>query len=316
VNPLALLLLGQASLVAVRPGSDVVCPSPAQINGALSARLPGLVVRADQAAAVDALIVELAPGRDGALDLRLVGGDGTSHLSRELSTKDGTEDCAALADTVALIVERFVVEVDDRGARAAELAARAAGRRWDLAIAGGWRSGGDADGGLQALARVDRLFGQGPRFQVSLAAGVGASADPVPARTTYPGHASLRRMPVELGLWWLRALEPGELQLGVTGGLEITKVSARWETARRDDLFPGPFATVAAGLRFPVGDYAFLRLTGGLGLALVKYDFTYSDDPDTARMTVFTAPGRRFYAKIAGELGISLPLMKKRSAGP
>ena len=65
-----------------------------------------------------------------------------------------------------------------------------------------------------------------------------------------------------------------------------------------------------------MGDYAFLRLTSGIGLALVKYDFYYSEDPEAARMTVFTAPGRRFYAKIAGELGIALPLMKKRSTGP
>jgi hypothetical protein len=315
VNPLALLLLGQATLVAVRPQSEVACPTPAQVNLALAARIPGLVVTADQAASTGALVLELAAGAGGATDLRLVAADGTPQLRRVLASDEGTEDCSALAETVALIVERFVVEVDDRGAREAA-AAGVPGRRWDLSVAAGWRSGAETDGGLQALLRVDRLLGREGRFQISLAAGLGASSDAVPARSAYVGQASVRRMPVELGLWWLRPLEPGELQLGVTGGLEITRVTSHWDTARRDDIFPGPVASLAGALRFPVGDYAFFRLTSSFGAALVRYDFYYSEDPGLARMTVFTAPTQRFYAKIAAELGIALPLMKKRPAGP
>jgi len=316
VNPLALLLLGQqVTLLSVRPDSRMTCPTPAQVNLALAARVPGMLVRPDQASAVGALTLELGRSEDGIPSMRLVAADGGERLRRELVTRDGSNDCTALAETVALIVERFLVDLDDRVARAAT-AARAAAtpRRWDVSLAAGWRSGGDADGGLQAMARVDRLFGR--RFQLSLAAGVGSSADAVPRGSTYTGQATIRRIPVELGLWWLRPFSDGELELGLAGGFEITRVSAHWDVARRDDVFPGPIALVAAGLRLPVGDYAFFRVTSSVGVALVRYDFYYSEEPDSPRQSVFTAPTRRFYAKIAGELGVAFPLTKKPSSGP
>jgi hypothetical protein len=313
VNPLALLLLGQASLITVRPDSAVACPTPAQINLALTARIPGLLVRPEQAAGVGALVLELDRDGDGGALLRLVNPQGADQLRRDLSAKDAPQDCAALADTVALIVERYFVELDDRNARALDAGTRDLGRRWDLSLAAGWRSGADSDGGLQVLARVDRLLGR--RFQLSLSAGMGLAAEAVPNGSVYSGEASVRRMPVELGFWWLRALDPGELQLGLTTGLEITRVSAHWDAAQRTDVFPGPTGALAAGLLLPLGEYTFFRATGTLGMALVRYDFYYSDDP-AVRRTVFTAPSQRFYAKIVGELGVALPLTKKPAARP
>src|SRR5436190_23144869 len=101
------LLTLHAALLTVRP-TDARCPSARQVNEAIAARLPGVLVPTP------------AGPPAGVLELRLtetpsdhsfvvLGPGGQVRLSRPLPAATGNlRDCEALAETVALIVDRYL----------------------------------------------------------------------------------------------------------------------------------------------------------------------------------------------------------------
>ncbi len=113
----ALIMVGliQSALVTVAPGAEDHCPSPAQVQAALENHAPRLVSPRPQAGTANPLTLVLSPPlATGETSLSLVDKAGLVKLYRvlPLPVGDRTRDCAALADTVAFIVDRYFEEVE------------------------------------------------------------------------------------------------------------------------------------------------------------------------------------------------------------
>jgi hypothetical protein len=102
-----------ASLV-VRTGDDVQAPCPAasRLAAALRRRLPALRVAIDAAVGEGDLRVSLRPRGDG-WQLRLEGAGGRPMMAREILPAD--PGCDAVAETAAIMLERYVTAIEWRG---------------------------------------------------------------------------------------------------------------------------------------------------------------------------------------------------------
>src|SRR5579871_5914539 len=94
-------------------GPDDGCPSPRQIADALSAHLPGMVLPLGHATGPTTLRLTVATDAAGAMRLDLADPEGGPLLHRSLPApeKRYAGDCPALAETAALIVDRYWHEV-------------------------------------------------------------------------------------------------------------------------------------------------------------------------------------------------------------
>jgi hypothetical protein len=112
---LAALVPAYAIAILMPAGPDDGCPSPRQVDDALSAHLPGMVLPLGHSATgPTTLHLAVTTDASGALRLDLTDPDGGPLLHRWLSAVERTRgggDCPALAETAALIVERYWHEV-------------------------------------------------------------------------------------------------------------------------------------------------------------------------------------------------------------
>ncbi len=94
-------------------GPDDGCPSPHQLADALSAHLPGMVLPLGHATGPTTLRLAVATDAAGAMRLDLSDPEGGPLLHRWLPATDRVRagDCPALAETAALIVDRYWHEV-------------------------------------------------------------------------------------------------------------------------------------------------------------------------------------------------------------
>jgi hypothetical protein len=297
-----LLLFAQAGLVAVVPDGNAGCPSSKEIEEALYARVPGVVVPFAEAKRRGALRLTLTPATvDGRRTFSLIDVDGRTRLQRSLGASVGQKDCIALAETASLIVQRFLTSLVDPVPKpvqpdpVADLSARTPegpDRRWDLSVSSGWRVGTEVWGALTVGARVGRLLGTSGRFLAVAGVGVGGSGELAPSGTNFQGRAVQWR---------------GELQAGVGGGLDLTRVHASAESGSADTrLLPGPMIFLAGAFRLPLRARTFVRLSGMLAGSLVTYRFTYRPQSTEDGLTIFSVPTRRIYGRIAAEIGFTL----------
>ncbi len=115
VHAIIMVGLVQAALVTVAPGAGDRCPSSAQVQAALESHAPRLVAPRPEAGSANPLTLILSPPLvTGETSLSLVDKAGLVKLYRvlPLPVGDRARDCAALADTVAFIVDRYFEEVD------------------------------------------------------------------------------------------------------------------------------------------------------------------------------------------------------------
>lgn len=109
-----ILALAQAALVTVVPGPDDNCPSSAQVQAALELHAPRLLAPRpddDPASQLSLALSFASPTHE--MGLTLLDSKGRVRLYRALPPPPGdrAHDCAALADTVAFIVDRYFDEV-------------------------------------------------------------------------------------------------------------------------------------------------------------------------------------------------------------
>jgi hypothetical protein len=102
-----------AIAILMTAGPDDGCPSPHQLADALSAHLPGMVLPFGHATGPTTLRLGVTTDAAGAMRLDLYDPEGGPLLHRWLPPSDRTHagDCPALAETAALIVERYWHEV-------------------------------------------------------------------------------------------------------------------------------------------------------------------------------------------------------------
>ena len=115
VHASIMAVLVQAAVVTVAPGAEENCPSSAQVQAALETHAPRLVATPPEAPSAQPLTLTLSPAlANGEMTLSLVDKAGWVKLYRVLPPPAGdrAHDCAALADTVAFIVDRYFNEVE------------------------------------------------------------------------------------------------------------------------------------------------------------------------------------------------------------
>jgi hypothetical protein len=312
----ALLLFAQAGLVAVVPDSGPGCPSARDVEEALYARVPAAVIPYSEAKRRDALQLALtAPAPDGHRTFTLADNTGQARLQRTLPP-GGPTDCAALAETAALIVQRFLTEIEEPVVETAPLPAPRPSlespppgpeRRWDLSVASGWRVGSQVRGALAVGARVGRLLGPSGRLVVAGGAGLGGLAALTPIGMDYDGAARARQFPIDLGLWWRTVGSRAEVQVGAGGGLDLSWVETRSASGLRETrLLPGPVFFAASALRLALRGPTFFRLSAAAAGSVVTYRFSQRAETSTDTLPIFSVPTRRFYVRIAADIGFSL----------
>jgi hypothetical protein len=102
-----------AIAILMTAGPDDGCPSPHQLADALSAHLPGMVLPLGHTTGPTTLRLAVATDAAGAMRLDLSDPEGGPLLHRWLPATERARagDCPALAETAALIVERYWHEV-------------------------------------------------------------------------------------------------------------------------------------------------------------------------------------------------------------
>ncbi len=267
-----------AALIAVR-APDAQCPSARQLSEAITNRLPGVVVPLS-AAPPDALQLRLDGAATSDHHLVLANGAGKVLLGRTLPPVPGgrERDCEALAETVALIVDRYLQELSYQEpvvTAPPPLPAPEAPRhpRWELFAGGVWQPPFDASSraGYEGRVGVGRTLGRSARLIVEAA--VGLQGTPEQPWNDGDGTSRLWRLPAELRLLWRSSLAPLRLELGPFAGFELLS----WSSENRDGAAEGRYVTPVGGaevaLRLPMGERAFLRLVGAAGYAVKRYSF-------------------------------------------
>jgi len=108
-------VLIQAALVTVAPSAEENCPSSAQVQAALETHAPRLVALASEGGSDNPLTLILSTTlATGEMSISLMDKAGLVKLYRVLPPPPGdrARDCAALADTVAFIIDRYFDEVE------------------------------------------------------------------------------------------------------------------------------------------------------------------------------------------------------------
>lgn len=310
------MVLGYAVTVGAPDGPDFGCPSPRQVTAAMSARAPGTVTPGEDLLTPGLLRLNVSGGGPaGALQIDLIDETGVQRLRRSLPSENqngGTADCGALAETVALIVDRFLHDVGSpppatggppAGAQPGVDAAasgdptRSTTLRFGALVAGGWRAGTEGSG-AEANLGVHLLKRSG-----ALPAGLTLTGGIAPAQTArWPtGGVILRRFPVRLALFLSLPAGFGRLEPGLGGGVDLLLVDSSGVGGPRDRLFFSPAGEAGVGYRIPVGARLFLRpvVTGGVA---VPYGFLVPAGGATGGgAAVLATP--RFYVRTGIELG-------------
>jgi hypothetical protein len=310
------LLTLQAVSVLVAPGPEDGCPSARQVSAALSQRAPS-VQRTREPDSESALTLVLpAPATPQEPSVSLIDQQGRLRLFRTLA-RPGAEhahDCAALADTVAIIVQRYLEEVElpelEAGNKspairvappapspapvlaASPLRARA---RWDISLGISQRFSSQTTG-LEAYdLRLSVARTLGARTDTGLLVRLWGGISGWTPHDWTGGRGEVIRVPSGLDVMWRRAASTVELQLGLAGLLDYWILGSRDPTNLHWDYRFVVAGALTGGMQVPLGKRLFARLFLDLAVAALRYEYR---DPD--KRTVFSTPS------VFGDAGLAL----------
>jgi hypothetical protein len=276
------------------------------------------VVSSDEASTPGVLKLTVTGGGPVPLRVELTDQGGEARLYRSLTVAERSRapDCPALADTVALIVERFLRDLGyeappsppppkeptrenlTRGPPAAPMGPS----RVDVFAGGAWR-------GASGSMAIDFEAGLGLGFEPGLfgrrmtATFSGGFATTNPAEVRYmdypPARTTLYRIPLRLGFFMPIVLGPGWLEPGLRLAVDWLFVSRSWSGGKDRFNWSSPGGEVVMAYRVPLLRRLFARLAVS-GAATRPYDVK---SPTREGSTVFDQP--RFYVKSGLELGFS-----------
>jgi hypothetical protein len=324
---LAMLLATTVTLTVPSTGGGD-CPSPAQLTDAINARVPGLVAPSiaspPASAGASGLSLSTTTLPEGDLRVDLFDAQGETLLHRVLPAppRGHDADCPAFAETVALIVERYLHDV---GYEAPPLAPpppkpeppppppapappmlvvappppRAPRVRWRLGLAamgrlgdaGGWDGDGELVVGLEGA-------GDGPRVGARVSVGLAPSTEARWSDQMIPQAATLRRFPLRLGLYWRIPTRAGQLEPGVGAGFDALFVSSSGP-ATPNEHHLAPFGDLSLGYTLALIGPVYLRGLSRVALA-VPYDFE-----TLGHSHVWGTP--RVYGELGVESGFAFP---------
>ena len=306
------LVPAYAVVVAAPSGPEQGCPSPHQITDALMARIPAVVVSASEASNPGVLKLSVTGGAGSdPLRIEMTDQGGEARLYRNLAVAEHNRgDCAALAETVALIVDRFLHDLGyeapttlpppipgpDANLSRGPPPAASGGGRFDLFAGGSWRgaSTDESDFELGFGLGFERGI-VGRRFAATLTVGTSATRS---ATATDGSIATLQRMPFRLGFWVPINAGPGQLEPGVRAGFDLLflKMDAPYTG---DTTYLSARAELALGYRVNMLRRFFARVGGAVGAGR-GYDVK---NRNGGQSQLFTEPST--YIKSGLELGFS-----------
>jgi hypothetical protein len=290
-------------LVAVPSAPSNGCPNAAQVADALRARLPDAAVPARMElwpSARDILrsVLEVAP--DGTLvRFSLVDSRGEVQLRRSLPTavRGDADECIALAEALAAIVERFLDFPDYESRPDPSLAAPWPGLAGvgPTSLVGGTtantrdpRHGGLSlylGGSLQTGDQTDYAAHVGAELEVgrlrvpiALTASLGWALERVAVLATT--RSALRRIPLRVGAATELSAGPGAFEPTVALGIDVIHVTGTTPQPSdsmvlvTEDWQTRPILEGAVGYRIAFGPRLFVRALGGAGVAFVRYEVT------------------------------------------
>jgi hypothetical protein len=304
------------------------CPAPAQIAASLNALVPGVAPEARPGAPLalaGGLRLVIASSADGGGDVRidLYDAQGAVALHRVLPgpPRGRAPDCPALAETVALIVDRYLHDVGYEvpplpPPAAPPLPAPVAGPPqverapvapppppapaapsaiWRVGLAASGRLGdaGGLDGDADLAVGLES-GGDGHRWGGRLSFGYAPAAEARWSDKT----GTLHRLPARFGVFLSLPAGPGRLEPGLGGGVDVLLVSAQ-----------GPGTTGGVGSHLsPFGDLAFSYLipltqrlyTRALSRVALSVPYVFKD---LAGQSVWGTP--RVYGEAGVELGLA-----------
>ena len=283
------------------PGTALECPTPAQLAAALNALAPGLAPAAPKTMPLplaSGARLGVATSPEGDVRVDLVDGQGEIVLHRVLPAppRGRAPDCAALAETIALIVDRYLHDVgyeapplpppapppappppqetppEQVTATPTTPTAVAPRTLWRLGVAAVARRGdaGGFDGDGNLALGVEGTGDDGrrrPHWGARLSLGYAPASEARWADKT----ATLRRLPCRVGVFLGFPLGPGHLEPGVGAGVDLLLVSVDGPGAE-GGTHVSPAGDLAVGYTVPLSGPVYGRVLSRAALA-VPYTF-------------------------------------------
>ena len=327
----------QFAVEVTRPSADpVACPTGSQVGDSLSARMPGIVVPDARATAARTLRLALAQVSPNTVRLILTDTTDAVVLERVLDLgprqpnqrERPTAECAALADTVALIVERYLREIGYRpppkpstaapppeapppGTNAPPSVVAAPSTTVDHRARLFFGAGSNLatpitgrDAHSQRTLSVELAGELHLRWVAfSASAGVGQATETPPVPQTDAGTLRLTPIPLRLGAALRLPAGPGYLLPRVGAGVDVLWIS----TDRIGGSHPGtafePVVEAGAAYLLPLGRRFYVKVQALSVLNLLPHDFALNglDPPPPIFRTA------RAYLRAGLELGVAFP---------
>lgn len=334
MQPSLALLTLRAVSVLVAPGPDEGCPSARQVSAALLEHAPAAQKTRGLDSDASLTLVLPPPGTPQEPSVSLIDEQGTLRLFRILA-RPGTahaRDCAALADTVAIIVQRYLEEVELpesevvrkplppvaptapppssqpslqpsplRSPPPAVAAARIPmAPRWDLAL-GSSRRLANQTSGLEAYElRLSLARTLGSRADTGFLVRLWSGSSGWRRHDWSGGYGEMMRIPAGLEVMWRHAASVVEMQLGLAALLDCWILGARYQTNVQWDYRFAVAGAVTGGAQVPLGKRFFARLSLDLAVAPVRYSYV----DRRADAVAFSTP--RVFGDVGFSLGMSL----------
>jgi len=322
-------------IIAVSVAPDQTCPAARQVTDALAARLPGVVLPFGLASRPGMLRLAIATDASG-IRIDLADPDGAPLLHRVLAVARAPSECAALGDTIALIIERFWREVGYEPpplqpppspppaappppppAQAAPPPAAAvtkqapppapghAGVPFRAAVAAAI-AGRAGDAGTRDASVMLAVSAEG-RLGVRLSGGVSNGSS---AALNSVDQATFRRYPLRLGVYLPIRLALGQLEPGLGADLDLLSVSVPnngtqlGSPCSSGGWCRSPGADVALGWSFASAHHVYVRGLARAGISK-SYDFVTTAPGISIGDPIWRTPGT--YLELAVESGLWFP---------
>ena len=318
MQPLLALIVLRAVSVLVAPGPDESCPSARQVSAALSEHAPAVEGTRGPDSEYPLSLVLPGPGTPQEPSVSLIDQRGRLRLFRTLARPGATNvrDCAALADTVAIIVQRYLEEIalpEGEAIRTSPaipapppapssppvvtdspVRTRA---RWDMSLGVSQRLSSETTG-LEAYGlRLSLARTLGARMDTGFLVRLWSGISGPTQRGWDGGRGNVFRVPSGLDFMWRRTASSVELQLGLAGLLDCWILGARYQANAQWNYRVAVAGALTGGMQVPLGRRLFARLFLDVAVAFVRYDYV---NPGPGNVAAFSTPG------VFGDAGLAL----------
>lgn len=327
----------QFAVEVTRTTADpVACPTGSQVGDSLGARMPGIVAGDAPATGARTLRLALAQVSPNTVRVILTDTAGAVVLERVLDLgsrhtnqpERSATECAALADTVALIVERYLREIGYRPPPKPSPAASppepsppgrapppqaiattpaAVTQRPRLFLGAGSNLATPLTGRAENNQRTLSVEVAGELhlrwIAFSASAGVGQPTETPPVPRTDAGTLQLTPMPLRLGAALRVAAGPGYLLPRVGAGVDVLFIS----TDRIGGSHPGtafePVVEAGAAYQLPLSRRFYVKVQALSVLNIFPHDFALNGLAEPP----FIFRTARAYLRAGLELGVAFP---------